>query len=370
MSLTMGPNERRLLSSLPGAPQARGIQREYIATDTLVWRLTAAQMAIWDAWWTDDLELGTRWFGLNWLRTTGVDASARFKSAPRIAYSGFERFDVSIAAEIRRSPAPDLETPTDPIVELILEFDETNRAAWPELSPNGRALTYNVPSGSAISSATGGAFSTRGVRFQQLYPGSRITAAYTGTAYMRAAGDIDLGNDDWIIEFVSNRTISTLIGLTANQVGSGMTVLSLGDVNDGESLFIHYRQQIGGQVDMYCSVNELVSGFGQIREVTIDNVGADNGTPVRYTFSRKGQIFTSFREGVVANQSLSAFSPSSGDYIVPPTRGYMRIGCGAQNEIPTLQTIDGYDGILDDIYIAHGPGAGVDANFTRTAPWA
>lgn len=80
------PAERRLLSDVTGGPpRARSIQREYAASETLAWRFSPGEAAIFDSFWRDDLLRGGAWFVADWLHPSGLPRYYRFASEPRWA---------------------------------------------------------------------------------------------------------------------------------------------------------------------------------------------------------------------------------------------------------------------------------------------
>ena len=79
------PTERRLLSDLTGAPQqARGLQRDYLATQHVEWAvLSASEAAMFYEWWKNTLTYGGAWFASTWPAPQGwVSIARRFIGAP------------------------------------------------------------------------------------------------------------------------------------------------------------------------------------------------------------------------------------------------------------------------------------------------
>lgn len=354
-TLTMTPQERRLLSSIAwGLPQTRNLQRQFVGGEQLVWELDGPQMAIFDDWYQNALIKGGRWFSTPWAQVNGGPGVARFATPPVIKLLGHEYFSVTVPTETSRRPPPF--TPR-PEADLLLHFDEADATTWPDHTIHNRRIAIHANAGT-IAGVSGGTFGF-GARFTQISPGDRLAGHYSDQSYLTAAGNIDFRKADWVISMIVNRS--------SIDINYGQTLLTTGNPG-AEGVFVHlYRNDPAGWIDVVCSVC-LNPGVDEVQEVRISNVGpiaggGDAGSNHLYTFSRSGQFFTAFRDGVINEQNV-AFEPT--DSVITPTRGFTRIGCGVQTEVP-LQLIDGFDGLMDELYIAHGDGAGLSANFTPPA---
>lgn len=94
------PAERRLLSDVSGGPQqARGVQRDYLATQRVEWFFSASDAAVFADWWKVILVSGGAWFAATWPAPQGwVSLVRRFVGAPQWTHlpGGFWRVNAQI----------------------------------------------------------------------------------------------------------------------------------------------------------------------------------------------------------------------------------------------------------------------------------
>lgn len=111
------PAERRSLSDLPGARNARINQRDYLAYQRIDWPpMTRTEMAMFRAWWHDTLLEGAAWFAAEWPLPAGMVAGVRkFIAEPTRQYIGGGGWRQSAACEVRGRG----EFPTDCINETF-----------------------------------------------------------------------------------------------------------------------------------------------------------------------------------------------------------------------------------------------------------
>lgn len=103
------PAERRLLSDVAGGPQqARGLQRDYLATQRVEWDiLDATEAAEFNAWWNDTLTQGGAWFASTWPAPQGwVSIVRRFVGTPQWTHlpGGFWRVSATVKVRGRGLP--------------------------------------------------------------------------------------------------------------------------------------------------------------------------------------------------------------------------------------------------------------------------
>jgi hypothetical protein len=98
---TVDPAERRILSDVNGGPQqARSVQRDYLGTQRLEWKLlSATEAASFDAWWKSTLTDGGAWFSSTWPSPQGwVALIRRFIGVPQWTHlpGGFWRVNAQV----------------------------------------------------------------------------------------------------------------------------------------------------------------------------------------------------------------------------------------------------------------------------------
>lgn len=361
-TLAFATVERRMTFGRP--IRMRDFERGFRAFVKVEFNFNATQAAVFRDWWEDTLDSGLRTFKASWPNSAGfTEALYRFRpNTVEWKSFGFEAFNVVGECAVYRT---DLVTPIEEepfVVDLYMKFDEADATQWLDYSPFSRSINILPRSTGTITGVSGGSFG-RGGRFTQAYPGSRLAEHYPYHSCATASGNIDVNRADWVVHLVVNRSVL--------DIAFGMTLLTTGTAG-ASGIFIHmYRNVPAGWIDVVCSVS-INPGSPEVQEVRVVNVGGfssggDAGSNHLYSFSRDGSLFTSFRDGLISQQNL-AFEDA--DSIIRPTRGFTRIGAGAQSETPTPALIDSFDGMLDELYIAHGPGTGISANFSMpVAPW-
>lgn len=98
------PAERRLLSDVTGGPQqARGLQRDYLATQRVEWAiLTDAEADALNTWWRDTLTSGGAWFASIWPVPQGwVSVARRFVGAPQWSHLPGGFWKVAAQVQVR-----------------------------------------------------------------------------------------------------------------------------------------------------------------------------------------------------------------------------------------------------------------------------
>lgn len=83
-SILLMPNERRVSSDVLGGPQqTRGVQRDYLSSETVQWdNLTSVDAKNFDDWWNLSLMTGGAWFVSSWPSPQGfIPLVRRFKGA-------------------------------------------------------------------------------------------------------------------------------------------------------------------------------------------------------------------------------------------------------------------------------------------------
>ena len=110
------PAERRLLSDVTGGPQqARGLQRDYLATQHIEWNaLDAGEAAALQAWWRHTLTYGGAWFASTWPAPQGwVSIVRRFVGAPQWTHLPGGLWRASAQVQMRgRGLSPNVNPPT------------------------------------------------------------------------------------------------------------------------------------------------------------------------------------------------------------------------------------------------------------------
>ena len=74
--------ERRRFSPGLGPRESRLAQRDRQAMQRVTWMLTAAQAAIFQAWWQNDLSYGAAWFTASWTAPSGGSHVRQFVGTP------------------------------------------------------------------------------------------------------------------------------------------------------------------------------------------------------------------------------------------------------------------------------------------------
>ena len=100
----VAPAERRLLSDLTGGPQqARGLQRDYLATQHVEWAvLSVSEAAAFDDWWKNTLTYGGAWFASTWPAPQGwISIGRRFIGAPQWTHLPGGFWKVSAQVQVR-----------------------------------------------------------------------------------------------------------------------------------------------------------------------------------------------------------------------------------------------------------------------------
>ena len=97
------------MSDVTGGPQqARGLQRDYLATQRVEWEiLTPDEAAMFHAWWKDDLGVGGAWFASTWPAPQGwVSIVRRFVGTPQWTHlpGGFWRISATLLVRGRGIP--------------------------------------------------------------------------------------------------------------------------------------------------------------------------------------------------------------------------------------------------------------------------
>lgn len=98
------PAERRLLSDVIGGPQqARGVQRDYLATRQVEWGpFTRAQAEEFERWWRETLVYGGAWFSATWVSPQGrVPLVYQFAAPPKWIYVADGIWRVSAPLHVR-----------------------------------------------------------------------------------------------------------------------------------------------------------------------------------------------------------------------------------------------------------------------------
>lgn len=94
--------ERRHVSDVAGLQQVRPFQFDYLATQSVDWLFTPAQMEIFYNWWNVTLAKGGYWFAATWPLPLGwVQASRRFIAPPRFEHVPGGNWRVSATTQIK-----------------------------------------------------------------------------------------------------------------------------------------------------------------------------------------------------------------------------------------------------------------------------
>lgn len=203
--------ERRLLSDIEGPQQARGIQRDYLATQQLEWDLLdTAAAAAFQHWWQFTIVFGLAWFSATWPFPSGCNAVVRrFIGPPKWQYlpGGFWR--VSAACEVRgRGLLPvyptydiDLDSltnagPTESVGKTIAGLDPDATyvvtlppgrlyTAWSDNASLGHYTTqfYTKAGAVTIPNGNAGYFSSAAAAYAA-YPGGSIMGASAYTFWL------------------------------------------------------------------------------------------------------------------------------------------------------------------------------------------
>lgn len=113
------PAERRLLSDVIGGPQqARGVQRDYLATRQVEWGpFTRAQAEEFERWWRETLVYGGAWFSATWVSPQGrVPLVYQFAEPPKWVYVADGIWRVSAALHVRGRGL----VPTDCLIDTFV----------------------------------------------------------------------------------------------------------------------------------------------------------------------------------------------------------------------------------------------------------
>lgn len=104
----IAPADRRLLSDVTGGPQqSRGVQRDYLALESVQFRLSPAQAIVFDDWWRSRLRYGGCWFASNWPLPAGwLSTTRRFSSTPRWLHQPGGDWIVSAQTQLRGRGLP------------------------------------------------------------------------------------------------------------------------------------------------------------------------------------------------------------------------------------------------------------------------
>lgn len=367
--------ERRRMTPADVPYEANARQTDMLAIQQIVFPpFTEDQAEAFNHWWSDILDNGGNWFAAKWALPDGwAYAVRRFLETPKWEFLGRGRWRVSASMELRGRG----ELPVLPLIDadIYLKFNETDATIWRDYSRNRRALTLHPNSGS-INGITGSpavSMYGRGGEFNQFAGGQRQEPYYGDHSWIETAGDIAFGSSDFIIDFYCLRRSTTgqygwcvfdNYGYAGFSSGFYVWFIPLASDPSNEELVFSGSYRDNGE------------GITNARETQVENTEDDIGILTRYTFSRYGQRLSCFRDGVRTKTSI-VFYPN--DVMTAPTRGFGRVGCSHQYEAGAFapgnpaspQLIDGFDGVLDDFYIAHGTGCGIDVSFTPPGiPWS
>ena len=138
------PAERRLLSDLTGGPQqARGLQRDYLATQRVEWALlTADEADAFNGWWRVTLTSGGAWFASTWPAPQGwVSIVRRFVGAPQWTHLPGGMWHVSASVQVRGRGMPPMLSwailSTDIFPYKVVATSDTTDYSAPGLDDSG-----------------------------------------------------------------------------------------------------------------------------------------------------------------------------------------------------------------------------------------
>lgn len=151
------PADRALRSDVTGGPlQLRGIQRDYLGTQRAEWELTAADAAVFDAWWATTLRQGGAWFAATWPGPQGwVQLVRRFTGVPQWSHQAGGFWRVSAQLQVRgRGMPPDADPLWGNVVLLVQGGTLVDRSKYRRtLTPIGGVSSRAVagfPSGQSV----------------------------------------------------------------------------------------------------------------------------------------------------------------------------------------------------------------------------
>lgn len=100
---TVTPKERRAFSDPDYPREAVALERDRSRTESITWPpMDAAQLAIFWAWWRDELIYGGAWFAATWPIPDGMVAATRkFLEVPQREYHAPGYWQLSVLCEIR-----------------------------------------------------------------------------------------------------------------------------------------------------------------------------------------------------------------------------------------------------------------------------
>ncbi|MGC4075467.1 MAG: hypothetical protein QM702_00215 [Rubrivivax sp.] len=151
--VSLAASERRLTSDLDGGPQsARGIQRDYLALETVEWNLLDATAAAGlQSFWDSFLAAGALWFRSTWASPLGFVAfDRRFVEPPKWTHLAGGFWSVSATFQVRGAGTAPMAYRSDCSLAVdgaTLSFSEPGKinAGWRTGNPSAPVLAALQP---------------------------------------------------------------------------------------------------------------------------------------------------------------------------------------------------------------------------------
>lgn len=276
-SASIVPAERRQFSALDSVRIARVLQADRLGTQTLSFRFTSSEMAIFTAWWRDLLIYGSQWFGATWPAPQGGVVQRRFIGEPRRTLLIGVGWDVSAVVEMRGAGMPQ-ESAVDPYFGNVVSLLDFHQAITPLVYTGSYPHEATTPVtedykgvvwtmyGHEFSAPTIGGGTMRLPPYQQDGPFSQAELVSAVTPSFAAAGDFTL-------EFTHDDAGDAIYGLGSNMVVvSGAPTASNSPTAVGEWQFtVPYASGVNGIVPTFL-IQRALSGTDKLRTVATSPV--------------------------------------------------------------------------------------------------
>lgn len=252
--------------------------------------------------------------------------------------------------------------------DLLVHFDDASSASWRDYSINRRSLSI-VPygTGSIVGGATG-QFSGGGTFVQQI-PGAG-SGNLNQTTYMTAAGGIEFDADEFYMSAWVNCAL--LPDTSASRSSYSMADRRIGQYPNlaGWYFTIADVTGVGAAVPAFAAATSTDGGATITGGLAVQGGGSSPiavSTWTHLAASRKNNAIGTADVRVFVNGSITSMTSiaANSTRIFRSPLPHTRIGAGSYSTaLGSVATFQGFHGLMDELFIVHGPGTGIDTNFT------
>jgi hypothetical protein len=273
--------------------------------------------------------------------------------------------DIPGLVNINPSIAPSLFVDCD----LLLHFEEPAPTAWLDYSLHRRPIADVLNSTSLLSISSTSKVGIRSGRFTQAHPGGS-SGSLNDSAWLTAAGDINFGASDFFMcawVYLDGLLPDDTAGRPSMAIFSALKPFD--NVHNSPWFF---ALTVNPSTANFFPQGVIYTGGG------VTSYDASGGTTsmagnvwTHVAFSRKGgaasdELYT-YINGVITATTIVA----KGAVVDAGTLGSTMVGAkDISATVGVPQVINGFNGLMDEAYINHGPGTGIGENFTPpTSPF-